>query len=266
MAYKVLGGVDNGGQRLINVANPTQATDAVNLQTLQDQINARSPKDDVVVRVNTNVNLASPGATLDGITMSAGMRFIASGQTTGSQNGIYVWNGAAVAATRAPDADTIQKLSGAVVAVQRGTDEDKLFLVTNDDTDTLGTTTINFVQTGTGTTYTADANGGLQLTGTVFALKPDTSGNGSGLLITASGVKVDETAFGRGFAANCVATTNPQTVTHNLNTLDVIVEVVEVATGATVQADVTRTGVNAVSVNFGGAPTAGQYRTLVKRV
>jgi hypothetical protein len=66
----------------------------------------------------------------------------------------------------------------------------------------------------------------------------------------------------RRHAENC-GTTATHTVTHNFNTLDVIVQVVEVSTGETVFVDVVRTGVNAVNVVFGSAPTAGQYRIIV---
>jgi len=260
MAQPVLNGLDLKNKNIINLADPSGAQDAATKAYVDNQITARRPMDDVAVLLSTNVNLASPGTTLDGVTFSSGMRFAAAGQTTGSQNGVYVWNGAAVPATRAPDADTIQKLSGSVFAVQRGTNADKLFLITNDDTDTLGTTTINIVATGTGSTYTADGQG-IELSGTTFSLELDTN---SGLSKSASGLKVDTNVVVRKFAANCVATTNPQTFTHNLNTLDVTTEIVEVSSGKTVIADVTRSSVNAISVDFGGAPTAGQYRVVVQ--
>src|SRR4051812_42089685 len=53
-----------------------------------------------------NLTLTAPGAVIDGVTMSAGDRFLAPAQTTASQCGIYVWNGSASAATRATDADS----------------------------------------------------------------------------------------------------------------------------------------------------------------
>lgn len=52
-------------------------------------------------------------------------------------------------------------------------------------------------------------------------------------------------------------------VTHSLNTLDVITAVVEVASGSYAFTTVTVTGVNAVQVDFGAAPTTDQYRVLV---
>ena len=52
-------------------------------------------------------------------------------------------------------------------------------------------------------------------------------------------------------------------VVHNFNTLDVIVQIVEVASGATVIGDVTRTDANTVSVTLLGAIGNGAYRIIV---
>ncbi len=52
-------------------------------------------------------------------------------------------------------------------------------------------------------------------------------------------------------------------VTHNLGTTDVIVQVFEVASGATVFTDVVRSDVNVVQILFAVAPTTNAYRVLV---
>ncbi len=58
-------------------------------------------------------------------------------------------------------------------------------------------------------------------------------------------------------------TANSFTVTHNLNSLDVAVQVVEVSTGATVLVDVVRDGANSVTVGvFNPVPTAAQHRVI----
>ncbi|MEM1225964.1 MAG: hypothetical protein AAGJ40_09705 [Planctomycetota bacterium] len=56
------------------------------------------------------------------------------------------------------------------------------------------------------------------------------------------------------------------TVTHNLATLDVLVQVVEVATGEAVSTSVLRTAANTVVVDFGVAVASNSYRVLVSKI
>lgn len=101
-----------------------------------------------------NINLAAPGVTIDDVTMVAGDRFLSKDQTTGSENGIYVWNGAAVPATRAPDADNVSELkSGSIISVREGTvNADTLWLLTTDGTIVIGTTALTFAKYSTNST------------------------------------------------------------------------------------------------------------------
>lgn len=70
-------------------------------------------------------------------------------------------------------------------------------------------------------------------------------------------IKRHQENFGDGSAAS-------YTITHNLNTLDTTVQLVEVATGETIHADVTRNGVNSVVIGpMSPIPTANQFRALV---
>ena len=69
-----------------------------------------------------------------------------------------------------------------------------------------------------------------------------------------------------GFAAsigNGVA--NSFVVTHNLNTLDVTTNLIEVSTGNQVITDISHTSVNSVIVNFSNVPTTNQYRIIIKK-
>jgi hypothetical protein len=93
-----------------------------------------------------NINLAAPGAALDGVTMVNGQTFLAPLQTTGSQNGIYVFNGAAAAATRLAGFTAYDAHAGVLVVVQEGTlGKDRVYLCTADIGGTIDTTGIPFV-------------------------------------------------------------------------------------------------------------------------
>ena len=61
-------------------------------------------------------------------------------------------------------------------------------------------------------------------------------------------------------------TTTTYTVTHNLNTRDVIVQLVDNSTYDTVYADVVRDTVNTVQVSFTVAPTTNDIRVLVTKI
>ena len=88
---------------------------------LNAAIEGLAPKDNVRVGSVSNINLAAPGATIDGVTMAVGDRFLAKDQTTTSENGIYIYQGAAVPATRAADADAADEMESAITVVDEGT-------------------------------------------------------------------------------------------------------------------------------------------------
>ncbi len=75
----------------------------------------------VHVMSTANVSISSAPAAIDGFTLTAGDRVLLTGQSTAAENGIYVFNGAASAMTRALDADAYGELNGAAVFVQEGT-------------------------------------------------------------------------------------------------------------------------------------------------
>jgi flavorubredoxin len=63
---------------------------------------------------------------------------------------------------------------------------------------------------------------------------------------------------------NGVATS--YTVTHNLNSRDVDVQLYDLTTNETVISDVVRNTVNAVVVSFTNPPATGSIRVLVKKI
>lgn len=294
MSQKVLNGLDVNNKNINNVADPSSATDAANKQYVDNLVSGLSYKNEVRVATTANGALTTAfanGQSIDGITLVTGDRILLKDQTNGAENGIYVVQ-ASGAPARATDADSSGDLNNATVMVTDGTVNSGREYTQTAKNPTVGTTALVWVQKTSGVSYTADGQG-LELSGSQFALELDGTtltksasglrigsgaagaglveasgvlavGQGTGISVGADSVGIDTSVVVRKFAANCVATTNPQTFTHNLNTLDVQVQVVEVSSGATVIADVTRTAVNTISVNFGGAPTAGQYRVVVQ--
>ena len=117
-------------------------------------------KDSVRVASTANVTVSGPGAAIDGITLSSGDRVLLKNQSTGSENGIYVFNGAASALTRATDADANAEVTaGMFVFVEEGTvNADQGFVLTTDGTITVGSTSLSFTQfSGAGQIVAGDA-------------------------------------------------------------------------------------------------------------
>jgi hypothetical protein len=125
-------------------------------------------KVDVRVASTANVSISSAPSSIDGVTLTSGDRVLLKNQTTASQNGAYIFNGAGSAMTRATDADTGAELISATFPVREGTaNQDTWWTVTN-DTITLGSTSIVFTQTAGAGTYTAGS--GLTLSGNQFSI------------------------------------------------------------------------------------------------
>lgn len=269
-AKKFLSGIDNGNQKIINLADGSSATDGVTLQQLQAYVKGLSWKQAVRVKDGgANVTVASPGATINGVTMAVNDRFLLGNQTAASENGIYVYQGSAVPATRALDAtsagsapDGVQTLTGGIsVYVESGTiSSDTAWVLTTDDPIVVGTTALAFVQLGGGTTY---SNGnGLNLSSGAFSVKLPAS---SGLVVDGTGLYLDTAIAVRKFAQSCGdGSATSIAITHGLGTRDVEVTVYDSATFAEVDLDVVHTSTTVVTLNFAVAPASNAYRVVVQ--
>ena len=96
------------------------------------------------VSTQADIDLANPGATIDGVTMVAGDRVLVRHQTLKAENGVYIWNGSSTPMTRATDADAPVELAQAVIAVTEGTDKGFTFRQTELPLTTIGTDDIIF--------------------------------------------------------------------------------------------------------------------------
>jgi hypothetical protein len=105
------------------------------------------------VRAATTAHIASKSgspATIDGVSCVNGDRVLLKTQTPASENGIYVINSGG-AWPRATDLDGAGEAAGALVYVQEGsTQADTAWRVTTDETITVGSTSITWVQFGAG--------------------------------------------------------------------------------------------------------------------
>lgn len=248
------------GGKITGLPASTANGEPVVHEQLQAAIEGISWKDSVRVAAPANINLASPGANVDGIAMVAGDRFLAPNQTLPAANGIYIWNGAAVPATRALDMSNAAEVEAAVVTVEEGTSAGSTLRQTAVNV-TLDTTALTFTSFGTSAAPASEATAGIAEIATQG--ETDTGTDDARFvtplkLATHSGRKRKHVATVGDGAATSYA------INHNFNTRDVVVEVFRNSGNYdTVMVDVQRTSVNQVTLVFATAPTAAQFAVVI---
>jgi len=121
---------------------------------------SHTPEFSAVAASTADVTISNPGtAVFDGVTLTAGERALLKNQTDAKENGLYTFNGSAVAMTRTPDFDEdIEIKYGAKVYVTEGTvAADQTWKLTSDEVE-IGTDNIVFtlVIEGGGTVQNAN--------------------------------------------------------------------------------------------------------------
>lgn len=231
-------------QRITSLSDPSSAQDAATKAYVDATAQGLDIKASVRVATTANITLSGE-QTIDGVSVVAGNRVLVKDQSTGSQNGIYV--AAAGSWSRAADADADAEVTaGLFVFVEEGTaNADSGWVLTTNAPITVGSTALTFAQfSGAGQ---ISAGTGISKSGNTLSLDT-TSGYG---------VRKYTTAIGNGSATDI-------TVTHNLNSRDVIVQIYEAGSPyAQVWPDIEAATVNTVTIRFTTAPTASQYRAVV---
>jgi len=261
MSRQILSDLDfNAVARVINLPDPIAAQQAATKAYVDSAVEGLAWKDSCRVSTSTNVNLTAPGASIDALTMAIGDRVLVIAQTTASENGIYVWNGAAVAMTRAFDANSAAELEQAITTIEEGTNAGASYRQT----------AVNFTLGSGGVAWTAFGTGATAAgTGTAGVAALATQGEVDAGAVTNKIVTPATLATWAGRLRKVVQTIGDGsatqfTVTHNLNSLAVQIEVYRNSGNAdTVLCDVERTGLNTARLTFAAAPMVSQLVCVV---
>ena len=261
MARKFFTDIDlQSTSKVINLPTPSAAGDAVPKSYVDSAVEGLAWKDSARVGTQSNINLASPGATIDGVTMASQDRVLVRNQSTQSQNGIYVWNGASTALTRSLDASTFAELEQAIITVEEGTDAGTTWRQTQVN-GTIDVSNVLFTSFAAAAPAASETTAGIAELATQAEVDAGTDdarivtslklANWSGRLRKVS------TSIGDGSATSYV-------VTHNLNTRDVIIRVFpNSGQYDDVEVDVQRTSTTTATLVFATAPASNAYRVVV---
>lgn len=250
----------NSVARAVNLPAPTASHHAATKGYVDSAVEGLAWKDGVRVSTQGNINLAAPGATIDGITMATNDRFLARSQSDASENGIYIWNGAATPATRSADASTFEELEAAVVTVEEGTDADSTFRQTSVN-GTIDTDDVVWSSFGTAAPSASETTAGVIEIATQTETNTGTDDERAITPLKLANWTGRKLKFAQDVGDGSAT---QYTVTHNLGTRDVTVSVYR-NSGAydEVLCDVEHTTTNSVTLRFAAAPTSNQFRVAI---
>jgi hypothetical protein len=217
----IAGNLDMTSNTIINLATPSDPSDAATKQYVDDVAQGLHTHDscgaatpDTLANITSGTitynngasgvgaNLVTTGSfnLIDGVNVqTAGTRILVKNEANSAHNGIYTWSNATVI-TRATDFDTPAEMAGGdFTFITAGTLYDNTGWVMTDAVTTVGTSPVPWVQFSGAGTYTAGT--GLTLTGSQFSV------NASQTQITTVGTLGSLAVTGNITAGNVSATT-----------------------------------------------------------
>jgi|NOAtaT_7_FD_contig_41_2968157_length_4387_multi_4_in_0_out_0_2 hypothetical protein len=147
------GAVNLGGQRITNLASPSNSTDAVNQAYVDTQISNLNSlfdsKPSAKAATTGNIALTNPAtAVFDTVTLNPTEILFVRAQTAPSENGLYTFNGSSSPLTRITQMDVWTEFPGALFTVESGGSVygNTMWLCNVASGGTLGTTPVTFIQ------------------------------------------------------------------------------------------------------------------------
>lgn len=220
------------------------------------------------VRAATTANITLSGLqTVDTVVLAAGNRVLVKSQNAPRENGIYIV--ATGAWTRSVAADGSIEIDSAIVAVDEGAVNGGYYF-TNvfKSTDVVGTTNMPWYRAvHENGTWGINVSGSAATLTTARTLTIGNTGKtfngGANVAWTLAEIGVTSEFSNRKYVATFGDATNTAyTITHNLGTRDLIIQLYDAATYDTIYADVARTSTNQATVTFSRPPGASAIRIV----
>ena len=192
--------------------------------------------------------------------MIANDRVLVRAQTTGAENGIYIWNGAAIPMTRSLDSSTGVEIKQAITTVEEGTNAGVSYRQSVVNV-TLGTTALTWVVFGSGAAPASETTSG---TAEIATQSETDTGTDDTRMVTP--LKLASSVYAsKKYAVNIGdGSATSIDVTHNLGTRDVDVGIYRNSGNYDdVLVEIQRPSVNVIRLVFDTAPAANAYRVKV---
>jgi len=262
MAKQIRTNLDFLGQsRILNLPDPTSAQEPATKNYVDSLVEGLNWKDNVRAASTSNVNINSPGSTIDGVTLNVGDRILLKDQTNPKENGIYIFNGATNPLTRAPDANTASELINAIVIVDEGTSNAGTAWRQVNVISSLGTDDVVFQPFVTTTPDATTTTAGKIRIATQSEVDAGTVDNAAVTPYTLN----NWSKAPKRYVATIGDTTNTSyTITHNLGTRDVAVSVFNNSGNYDdVEVEVRRPTVNTVEIRLSAPPGNNALRVVI---
>ncbi|GMU99381.1 MAG: hypothetical protein AMXMBFR51_21160 [Ignavibacteriota bacterium] len=197
----------NNQYKITNMADPVTDTDAVTKKYVDSVAQGLNFKKSVRAATTGQINLSSPGSTIDGVSLVVGDRVLVKNQLTDVNNGIYIYQGANTPMTRAEDANVWEELVSAFLFVEEGiSNADTSWVCLADKNGTLGITPIVWNQFASANNLSA--GNGINISGNTISTRLNSDGgleffsgeirvklDGTTLQRSANGLKVADNTF-----------------------------------------------------------------------
>ena len=250
----------NSASRILNLLDGIDPQEPATVAQLNAAVEGTAWKDAARVATQANINLSSPGATVDGITMASGNRVLVQSQTDPIENGIYNWAGAASAMVRSLDANTFDELESAVITVEEGTSAGVTYRQTAVN-GTIGTDNVTWTTFGTSAPAATESVAGIAEIATQAEVD---AGTDDARFITPEKLANYAGLLGKYAVAIGDGTETDYVVTHNLGSRDVAVSVVTAASPYdAVNVAWDATSVNTITVKAAAPIASNALRVVV---